>query len=337
MPDWTVAERISYAIPGMPTAFGIGGLNIRGMFKSVEAMKGHVIMGGVKAKSPLQLNAAVVQSDVDGDGYTETCTVTIPITFTDPNQVHVYYAGEGADDSWEIRPIKVSISGGICTITFNSWQIPVAGAAEALDISPLDPTDAASYETVVDVYQVYNDPSMQLQFMWENIPFNLVYGPGCCCGDASCVACQLSTQYGCFHLRDERLGMVVPAPGNWNAGTGQFDQAEFYTCRDPDQIVLWYYSGYYDNSMARPFAEMSNYWKYAVAYYAASKFERSVCGCSNVNQFIEKWRRDAAFSSMQEGGWKLTAEQAGNKLGTTMGAFYAYRAVHRSGVRVIKA
>ena len=81
---------------------------------------------------------------------------------------------------------------------------------------------------------------------------------------------------------------------------------------------------------------MDPYWKYAIAYFAASKFERAICGCSNVNQFIEKWRRDAAYDNPNEGGWKLTAEQAGNKLGTTMGAFYAYRAIHHNGIRVIK-
>ena len=81
---------------------------------------------------------------------------------------------------------------------------------------------------------------------------------------------------------------------------------------------------------------MSNYWKFAVAVFAVSKFERAVCGCSNINQFVEKWRRDAAYESMNEGGFKVTAELMGNKLGTSMGAIYAYRQIHRNGIRIIK-
>ena len=61
-----------------------------------------------------------------------------------------------------------------------------------------------------------------------------------------------------------------------------------------------------------------------------------MCGCSNVNQFIEKWRRDAAFSSQEEGGFTVTAEIAANRLGTSMGALYAWRKINQNGVRVNK-
>ena len=88
--------------------------------------------------------------------------------------------------------------------------------------------------------------------------------------------------------------------------------------------------------LTRPYVELSPVWKYAIAYFAASKFERSVCGCSNVNQFIEKWRRDGAFTSQQEGGFTMTAELAANRLGTSMGALYAYRTIHQNGMRINK-
>jgi hypothetical protein len=233
-----------------------------------------------------------------------------------------------ADDSWEIRPATVAITGGFATIRFKAWQIPEHNHLEDLNATPLDGDLIASYETIVDVYRVYLDPSEQLQFLWESDS-----GIGCC---GSCVACQLSTQYGCFHLRDPRLGMLVPAPGTWNVTTEEFDNAEFNVCRDPDQVKLWYVAGWTDGTVKRPYVEMSNVWKYAVACFAVSKFERAVCGCSNVNQFVEKWRRDAAFTSVQEGGFSVTAEMMSNKLGTSMGALYAYRIIHSNGRRVIK-
>lgn len=321
MPDWIIDERLQYPRPAFPELYGIG-YNIRYQLKSIETLRAHVISGGIKAKTLIQAGAAIIRSDNDGDLYAETCTVIIPITTTDTNEVHCYYPAKSGDDGWEIRPIKVAISGGFATITFKSWQIGAATAFEYLDPQPLDADQVASYETTVDVYRVYNDPSLQLQFLWENDPVDLS-----CCN--TCVACQLGTQSGCFHMRDPRMGFIVPAPGTWNAGTQSFDSAEWSACREPDQIRLWYRSGFLDNGMTRPYAELSNYWKFAVAVFAVSKFERAVCGCSNVNQFVEKWRRDAAFSSMQEGGFTVTAELAANRLGTSLGALYAYRTIQK--------
>ena len=327
LPDWTVEERLEYPRPAVRESYNLYGVNIRWQMKSVEALRGLLITGGVRAKSVIGLAQAVVRSDVDSDGYSELCTVIVPITFTDTNEVHVYYTGKGGDDAWEVRPIKVAISGGNATITFKSWQIPLVTQMDQFDIEPLDADAAASYETTVDAYRVYNDPATQLQFMWEDAPGN-------CCG--TCDACLFSTQAGCFHLRDARMGFVVPSPASWDVDTQAFVASEFSACREPDQIRLWYYSGYRDQSVARPYVEISPYWKYAVAYFAASKFERAVCGCSNINQFIEKWRRDGAFTSANEGGFTMTAEQASNRLGTSMGALYAWKRIHGNGVAVNK-
>jgi hypothetical protein len=326
LPDWTYDERLEYPKPSTPEAYNLYGVNVRFMSKSVEVLRGHVISGGTRAKTLIQANAVVVRTDTDGDGYAETCTVTVPITITDTNEVHVYYPNHSGEDGWEVRPIKIAISGGFATITFKVWQIPVDTSMDSLDAQPLDADLIASYETLVDVYRVYNDPSTQVQFMWE--------GTSDCCG--TCNACQFGTQTGCFHTRDPRMGFVVPSPASWDAATSEFVASEYSACREPDQVRLWYYSGWRNMSLSRPYVELDPYWKYAIAYFAASKFERPVCGCSNVNQFIEKWRRDAAFASESEGGFTVTTELAANRLGTSMGALYAYRRIQQNGVKVNK-
>lgn len=327
MPDWTYKERLSYPRPAFTELYGVG-INARWQMKSIEASKGHMLYGGFRAKSLIQ-NAGIARSDLDGDGYSETCTVVIGTTITDPNEIRVFYPNQNGDDGWEIRPIKVSISGGFATITFKSWQIPLASQMDKLDIQPLDADNVANYEITVDVYRVYTDQSSQVLFLWEN-------EPGCanCCG--SCVACQLGSQTGCFHIRDERLGFIVPTPATYDERNGGWTSADWTACREPDQLELWYYSGYRDFSLPRPYAELSNYWKFAIAVFAVSKFERAVCGCSNVNQFVEKWRRDAAFASHEEGGFTVTAEQAANRLGTSLGALYAYRQIQHAPMKVNK-
>jgi hypothetical protein len=329
VPDWTIEERLPHTRPLVPEMYNLSGTNPRGMFKSIELPRGHIITGGVKAKTIVTRSAAVVRTDPNGDTYSELCTVAVATTVTDVNEIHVYYQGHLGEDAWEIRPIKVSISAGIATITFNSWQIVDEDTITDMNANAVDGDLVASYETTVDVYRVYNDPATQVQFMWENSP-----DLNCC---STCVACTLSTQAGCFHIREPRLGFVVPAPATWAESTSSFSTGEWTACREPDQIRFWYYSGYQDKSIERYNVRMANYWRYAVAYFAASKLDRPVCGCSNVSQFIDKWRLDAMASRDEAGiNINITPEQLTNKLGTTMGALYAWKRINQNGVRVRK-
>lgn len=327
LPDWTVQERLTYPQPAIPGVFG-NALNPRYMLKSVELARGHVISGGLRTKAVIQAGAAVVRSDLDVDSYAETCTVTVATSVTDINEIRVYYPAKNGDDGWEIRPITVSISGGNAIIQFKAWQIPAANQMDALNAQPLNAHSPASYETTVDVYRVYNDPSTQVQLMWENCD------DGGCCG--TCAACQFGTQAGCFHLRDARLGLAVPSPGSWDSSDSTFDFEEWSACREPDQVRFWYISGFQDMSLDAPRVKMAPYWEYAVAYYACSKFERPVCGCSNVNQFVEKWRTDVSYTSQGSGSFVNTPEQLANRLGTSMGAIYAWKRIHQNGMRIIK-
>ena len=326
IPDWTTEERLAYPHPAMPGVFNIYGTNPSGMYKSVELPRGYVISGGVKTKSLISANAAIVRSDADGDGYSETCTVTAAVTTTDLNEFRAYYSGKSGADGWEIRPVTNSVTGGVLTMKFKAWQVVKWQLMEAIDADAIDADTAGNYETTIDIYRVYNDPATQVQFMWENDD------TGC----GSCDACTLSTQAGCFHLRDQRLGIAVPSPASWDSDEEEFVAGEFNACREPDQIRFWYYSGYRDNKMTTPYVTMSPYWEYAVAYFAASKLDRPTCGCSNVSSFIDRWRRDAAATSAEEGGFTMTSEMASNRLGTSLGAIYAWKRIQQNGVKILK-
>jgi hypothetical protein len=329
MPDWTIEERLPYPKPLLPEMYNLTGTNVRSMMKSVELTRGHVISGGMRAKSIVGRSSAVVRSDPNGDTYSELCTVTVATTVTDTNEIHVFYTGHDGDDAWEIRPIKVSISAGIATITFNSWQIVDEHTITDMNATAINGDIAGSYETTVDVYRVYNDPATQVQFLWEN-------ALDCC---STCVACTLGSQAGCFHLREPRLGITVPAPATWNAADEAFDAGYWSACREPDQVRFWYYSGYQDKNITRYNAQMGPYWKYAVAFFAASKLDRPVCGCSNVSQFIDRWRTDVMANKFGDGtgmSINVTPEQLSNRLGSTYGALYAWKRIHQNGVRVLK-
>lgn len=327
LPDWTVQERIPFPEPGIPGLFSLDGRNPRGLYQSIELPRGHVISGGVMAVVVIQAGAAVVRTDEDGDGWSETATVTVPTSVTDANEVKVYYPGHGGVSAFEVRPCSVAIFGGNAVITFKIWQLVAHANFEKINPDPVDAAQAGNFETTVDVFRVYNEPSTQVQFMWEND------GSDCC---GSCVACQFSTQAGCFHLRDARLGLAVPVPASWDAATSTFTEQEWTACRAPDQVRFWYYSGFRNMALARPNVQMDPFLEYAVAYYAASKLDRPVCGCSNVQQFIDHWRQDMMFTKEPDAQINVTAELMSNRFGTTQGAIYAYKRVHQNGVRIIK-
>lgn len=327
IPDWTVEERLAYPQPAVPGVFNYYGSNPRNMYKSVELPRGHVISGGVKAKTVIEANLVVNRFDTDGDGYAEWAVgQTLLHTTSDLNEFRVYYPGHLGDDAWEIRPAKFTISGAFLVVQVKAWQLVKEDLMEQINADAVDADTATNYETTVDIYRVYNDPATQTQFIWEND------GTGC----GSCTACTLSTQAGCFHLRDARLGLAVPAPASWNTTTLSFDQGEFNACREPDQVRFWYYSGYRDMNLTTPSLTMSPYWEYAVAYLAASKLDRPTCGCSNVTSFIDRWRRDAAATSAEEGGFTMTPEQASNRIGTSLGALFAWKRIQQNGVKIIK-
>lgn len=338
MPDWTAQERLPYPRPGIPGAFNVWGTGPRGLFKSVETPRGHLISGGVKTKVLIQAGVTFTRTDKDSDTYQETCTAIVPVSFTDINQVHVYYPATNGEDAWEVRPITVSISGGFATITWKAWLISAANEQNNLNPQPLDADSPNSYETTVDVYQVYNDPSVQVKFLWENggVPGLLGFpGLSLCGGCGTCQACQFGTQNGCMHFRDPRIGITVPAPGDWDPTTQTFSSSWWAMYREPDQVELWYYSGFVDQNMKRPYAELSNYWKTAVAYFAAAKLDRPVYGCSNVVEFVQKWQRDLMFRD-DKSAFTVTPSVADNRLGTTAGAVYAWKRIHQNGVRVTK-
>lgn len=328
LPDWTVAERRAYPQPVTPGYYGYGGLNPRAQFKSLELSKGQILSGGIRTKTLIQAGAAITRQDNDVDGYAETVVVNVPTAVTDINEIRAYYPAKSGADGWEIRPIQVAINGGFANIQFKAWQIAAANQFDALNADAMDAMLPTSYESTIDIYRVWNDPQTQIEFLWES-------SADCadCCG--TCVACQLGSQTGCFHNREARLGLIVPAPGTWDESAGAFTGADWNACRDPDQVRVWYYSGWQNLSLEAPRVQMDPYWEYAVAYYACSKFERPVCGCSNINQFIDKWRMDFA---MQDKGSQVvtTPEMLSNRLGTSVGAVYAWKRIQQNGVKVLK-
>lgn len=336
LPDWVIDERHETERTGIRELFS-GGINTRWMSKSVVTSSGkyrhgYYISGGQRAKTLISAVAAIVRTDADGDGYTETCTVTVASTVT-PEEVRVYYPSQSGADEWEIRPIRVVASGGNLVITFKIYQVPLASLLNRLNATSIDGDVLGNFETTVDIYRVYNDPQSQVSFLWEPDPLRQ-----CGCSLPGCTACAFGTQTGCIHARDTRLGIVAYTPATWDAASSSFSQSDFSICRDPDQIRLWYYSGDRDEKVAQTIGkaatrDMSPFWEKAIANLAAALLQREVCACNNVEIFVDRMREDLARGG-REVSYQNSPDILGNPFGTTRGAVYAWKRTQTEGRKI---
>lgn len=331
IPDWIEDERKPTEKSARPEVYNQGSLNVRGQMKSIDTRWGHVISGGIRAQEIIERAAAVVISDIDGDGYSETCTVTAATTVTDANEIRVYYPGQNGDWRFEVKPITVTISGGFATITFSRWQIVQYPDQERLDAADaanvIDADIAATYYTTVDVYREYNDPQTQASFLWENDPSSCSSG----------VAASFTTQSGALFVRDERLGIVGYVPGDWDAATQSFNPTYWTSCREPDQVRLYYYSGWRnkDPRHTRRSVDLDPYWEKAIIYYSICLLDRFTCDCTNVERFVRYWREDLGRQG-SEVAHQVSERDLDNPFGTGRGAIYAWRRILQGDRRIYR-
>ncbi len=340
LPGWEVDEWNPTVRPWKPENFNLSVTGVRGLGQTVRAKWGMMVSGGIRAQEVIQAGAAVTYSDNDGDGYSETATVTIAASVSDVCEYAVFFPAAGpvttaGAQEWEIRPRQVVISGGLATITLRREQLvlpqlqsDLVPPADDSHLRGVDGADNANFLTTVDIYRVYNDPQRQVQFLWEP-------GAGGCpsCDGTGCPACSYSAQEGCLLARsDPRLSIMAFEPASWNATTLQFDSAAWAVGRQPDLVRLWYYAGLRDRSLSCPTLQMDREWERIVAYYAAALLDRPVCECNNVHAWVEHWRRDLAISG--EEGLEISRRDLDNPFGTRRGMVNAWRRATRDGAAI---
>lgn len=331
-PCWEVDEWQPIRRPFVPEMVKFNSGDIRGYRDTIQAEWGYFISGGIRSKEAIQEDAAIVWTDVDGDGYFETGTVVVSTIVLDPNEISIYYPEKDGADEWEIRPINVSIVSNSATITFRREQTVREFILESFskETSVADGYDDDDFLEEVDVYRVYNDPVAQVSFLWE--PLNSNCGS---CGGDGCEACAYFTQTGCLILRgDPRNSIVGYAAGSWNSDDDIFEGANWEVNRAPDIARLYYYSGWRKKNQ-RYVSRMDPQWERAVAYMATAMLDRPPCDC--VSQNWNKWRQDLTLQDGDQDGNPVFREpgsglglQRGitdNPFGTRRGELYAWQKV----------
>lgn len=292
---------------------------------SLKARRGMLIGGGVEALSLISADEAVqfdtrftlpVGDDVVTDStslnYKDQAKVEVTTSVTDPNEISVFYPASileklgvsAGDYAWEIRPITVSISGGVATITFSRHQLVIPELLEEWVPDQIDGLTDDNFLGLVDVYRHYNDPATQVEFRYRS----------CCCGFGTCGSpvCTYSTQTGCLLPYNSRLGFVSVSPSEWNGTTHVYDIGEIQ-CERPEGALLYYKAG---------LDPIDRELELVVANLALSYLPQSICNCSGINARYDELTQDyvRAIDSLSYG-------LPPNPLGTTKAAFEAWQVV----------
>ena len=285
-------------------------------------------------------------SDPDGDGFSELATITQATTETDTRNIRLYFAGKGANDSWEIRPLKSkTISGGVLTATMDSWilinpdlweELPNNTPAPAL----VDASTIVNFVSTLDVYKVVTDHTLKsAQFYWQQEPQNIYWINGVCgsCGGSGCQTCSLITQDGCAVVSDVKSGLVTPTPSTYNSENGYWSLTNWTPCREPEQVKLWYYAGDLSEDYLGGYSDdpLSDFWAYTIAWLAVARLEKPLCSCGNVQYVVNDWSTDLAFSG-GTGSYNIDFDELNNPFGTKKGAVMAWKRVNSFDERLFE-
>lgn len=298
---------------------------------------GKLIAPGVRGATQIVAGAVVVYTDADGDGWAELATVTVPTTVTDKREIKLFFAGNEGLPEFEIRPLKnvvINAEAGTATITANSWLFIDPALWEAYPDSEendvIDISTVANYVTTVDVYRIFNDESAHGVTMLLSKAGSLAAGFCSFCGWGTCANCGNTSQGGTFSIWNRESSFVIPYPATYTDGVWR--SAAYADCGMPRLAAFQYYAGQQDRRYLQgtTLDPLSNFWADTIAWMAAARLTRGVCGCDNVRQRFFEIQRDLTQNTQDVGFIRVEKMDIFNSaFGTRVGEVRAWQAVTR--------
>lgn len=276
--------------------YGLGA-TYRGDWKAVPLRWGCFQSGGQRNRAVIDADAAVVLSDVDGDGVKDMFTVTAATTLTDVDEIAIYFAasdrlGEAVGEKWRIRPVKVSISGGTATITGHITLLVQPKLQTIAQPAEQSSSDDTIYVDTVDVYRTYTDDTATTSSPNQGVAIWDVPLSDSPTAPAESV---LPVQFG---NRLNRAGMPYLFYGlssTWPYG------------RQPERFKVHYRAG-----VPRSGDYMDHQYADIVAKLATALLPNEKCGCEYSHRIIAYWRRPVNDGVEGETGRQFTLEEINN-------------------------
>jgi hypothetical protein len=310
---YIVSEELQYPRNYRRSVYGYGGTN-RMDWKACQLRWTKIILPGIRLFTLIGSAFNVTTSDTDGDTVLDTFTGSFATTITNPTQISVAFAAADRygsvpiDDTWLIRPVRVSIANGTCTITGHAAQLakPILQNGAAVDSGGLDVTVAGNYVTTLEAY-------------WDRCDGTVVAGAGNTAnqgqaeweGDITVPPGSVQTLPIALNARNADMGLVAP---DWLLNQGQVPPQP----REPDRVVVNYLSGIpfiAGGSMDRTMADI-------VAHLATGMFAVQRMGQMRVSQIINYWAMPPSQGDQRR---PITVKEIDNcPFGTSRGAMWAW-------------
>lgn len=271
-----------------------------GRWLNVQLPEGKIQTIGIETRTIIGA-ALLVYSDADGDGLNDTWSTSIATTVTDPTQIEAMFisadrGGAPVGDEWTIKPITVTIAGGMATITGRAWQTVKPAKYDAG--TAVDPANAANFATSLDIYRHYCDPTgttqdtAQAVLIWETQPWPHFVAPIISSiTPNSTDPAALGYALARVTLRDAENGVVAFGEAQYDSTSGQWLAITMSNFRPPDRILIRYLAGEALDSRG----QMQDRWQRIVAHFAAAELGKRVCACNGANRAIYEQQVDRAF------------------------------------------
>lgn len=298
--------------------------NAQARAKSLTASHGYVQEVGRKTSTYIDTPATVF-SDPNGDGFNELITITFATSVTEEEELHVYYPSKDGRDEWEIRPLtSIAIAGGVATITFQKYLIPLENLVEEVPSFDdphiqIDGDDDTNFLQTVDVYRVYSDPAQQVTF-YSDPSYDCATPP-----------CDPSTLTGCLFVRDKRRGILAYQPATYDEDSAAYTSANFTFV--PQKAIIYYKAGLKDDRQKYPEVMMDTALERMIAFYALSLLDTELCGCDNTREIWQYMTLDRARISREE-SYNILWNDLSNPLGTTTAALLLWKHIQYINLKI---
>ena len=267
---------------------------------------GHLIEFGIEAWVEQEdlYPVLIDYSDRDKDGCLDWATLTFATTITNACEIVVVPPGKDPTDrEWAIRPLKVEIDAGTCTIEGPRWLF--VDPDRWWTVEELNLATDTDFLTWVDIYRHYNDISTQGQLVWKT-------ELEACVGTTA--ICTEQCQSSCGVVDIERVGRFHLRSATYNAGTWTGTSLAYNP--HPNLVRIWYRAGYRTH-VGYKCGRMSYKLSEAIARLANVFLPEAPCGCDYT---LERWSKDREEMEIMTAGIALTQSAFGT---TARGAVFA--------------
>jgi hypothetical protein len=319
-----IKDTLDFPMQSDPRKNYLSSVSVQGEFLPIQLKYGHLRTFGAESYQYIA-SPSVAYYDYDGDGINETFGVTFPTSVADPEEIALYFSGADRFDGsavsprWQIEPIKVSIDGGVATVTGSRWLAVKPALQEGYKNTEIDEGTVGNFVSNFDVYRRYADTTNQGRFVWLVRPIGCYTCPDGydISGDPSAYAVQVAR----FGARNATLGAAFGESAALSGST--YVTALWSLGYQPNKIDVYYKAGYPLDGGA-----VSTDIALIIARLAAAEIGVHVCGCSSAYPEVSYWQEDLAVST-SDSSRQTPFEMLGNPIGTRRGQVYAWQAINQ--------